>query len=287
MVIDTHTHAWGPPTPDHPWVSPSAVESFEAQDVDIVFTGEKLEKEMDRCGIHEAVVVGYPVTHWEDNVYVVSVASNHDRLSGIVMVDPFATNAASVLREYLTVDDVLGFRLGAICPRDKMWETFDPESDWLRNAINQQAFWDTAQEEDAVVQILAHVDQLDQVVELVRNYPDLTYLIDHVAMARPEKDPEDEFRDLAHLADYGTVGVKVSNIPYRSNETFPYEDMHPHVDWLIDRFGRERVLWGSDFPNVSDVATYRETIDWLDHVSTLSRNDIRWMTERSFPAFVA
>lgn len=284
MVLDSHTHAWGPPNPDHPWTNGPLVEEYvDDFSVDTVYRGEKLLNDMDETGVDEAVVVGYPIGDWTDNWYTEQVAAEFDRLHGVVMLDQFADGADDELRRAMAIDGVLGFRLGAICPYDRMWETFDPEETWLRDAIEETKFWEAAQETDALVQILAHVDQLDQVLELVETYPELPYAFDHFGHADPEVPPEDgKFSRFADLAAYDNIAVKVSEIPHFSNEPFPYEDMHDHVRWFVDTFGREQVVWGSDFPNVSDAATYGEALTWLEHVDGLSERDREWITDRSF-----
>nr|WP_304466116.1 amidohydrolase family protein [Saliphagus sp. LR7] len=283
MVLDTHTHAWGPPSPAHPWTNGPLVEDgVDSFSVETVYRGESLLADMDAAGIDEAVVVGYPIGEWTDNRYTERVAREFDRLYGVVMLDQFADGASEELRGSMDVEGILGFRLGAICPYDRMWETFDPEVEWLREAIDETAFWEAARETDALVQILAHEDQLAQVVELVETYPDLTYALDHFAHADPEVPPaEGPFARLADLADHD-VAVKVSEIPHRSLEGFPYRDVHDHVRWLVETFGRERVVWGSDFPNVSDVAGYGESLRWLDHVDGLSGEDRKWISGRAF-----
>jgi L-fuconolactonase len=283
MVIDSHTHAWGLPSRAHPWVNGDIIELVETFAVDAAYTTEKLLADMDRTGIDEAVVVGYPICEWTDNWYTVTAATDYDRLSGIVMIDQFSTHASNHLRDLMVTDGILGFRLGAICPYDRMWETFDPSVEWLRDAIEETAFWTAARETDALVQVLAHVDQLDQVVELVETYPELTYLIDHFSHADPNEPPDESaFAQYAALAEYDTVYAKLSEVQHRSEETYPYEDMHDHVRWLLDAFGRERLVWGADYPNVSDVATYEECVTWLECIDELSTGDLRWLRERSF-----
>lgn len=282
MVLDTHTHAWTRPNRDHPWVNGPLVETVDEFDVDTVYTAEKLLADMDAVGVDEAVVVGYPICEWTDNWYTLECVEDHDDLSGIVMLDPFADGAADRLRSQLAVDGIVGFRLGAICPSDRMWETFDPDVTWLRDAIAETAFWEAARETDALVQILAHVDQLEQVADLVETYPELTYALDHFCHADPAVPPADgAFATLERLAEYD-VAVKISEVVHRSAEGFPYADVHDHVRWLLETFGRERVIWGSDFPNVSDEATYEESLRWLEHVECLSRTDREWLTRRSF-----
>ncbi|WP_226042556.1 amidohydrolase family protein [Natrinema sp. DC36] len=281
-MLDTHTHAWTRPTRDQPWVNGPLVETVDEFDVDTVYTAEKLLADMNDVGVDESIVVGYPICEWTDNRYTVRCVEEHDRLSGIVMLDPFADGAADRVREAMAVDGVLGVRLGAICPFDRMWETFDPDADWLRESIDETAFWAAARETDALVQVLADVDQLEQVIDLVETYPDLSYALDHFCHAGPDVPPEEALAALEPLAgDEYDVAVKISEVVHRSEEGYPYCDMHGHVRWLLETFGRERVVWGSDFPNVSDEASYEKSLRWLEHVDCLSTNDRKWLTGRS------
>lgn len=291
MVIDTHTHAWGPPSETHPWINGPLVEEFASEfSVDIVYRAEDHLADLDEAGVDEAVVVGYPICEWTDNWYTVEAAAEYDRLYGVVMIDQFADGADETLRELMSVEDILGFRLGAICPYDRMWETFDYEQTWLREAINETEFWEAAVETEALVQIMAHTSQLDQVVELVEAYSDLRYALDHFCHADAATPPdESDFAALEELAEYDTVGVKLSEIAFLSNESYPYEDAHDHVRWMLDTFGRERVFWGSDFPNVSHPdfggIEYAETLTWLDRVDSLSERDQTWITGKAFEEF--
>ena len=282
MVLDPHTHAWGPPSEAHPWVNGPIVDLVDGFDVHTVYTAERLLADMNRNGIDEAVVVGYPICDWTDNWYTRKAASESDRLYGVVMLDPFAEDAATHLRECMAVDGILGFRLGAACPSDRMWETFDPDVTWLRDAIEETDFWTAAVETDATVQILCDHGQLDQALELVEAYPELDYLFDHFAHAGPETPTDGTFGRFADLSEYDGVAVKVSEIAHMSETEFPYVDMHDHVRWLVAEFGRERVVWGSDYPNVSDVAAYGEAIHWVDHVDFLSDRDRKWLTGQAF-----
>ena len=287
MVLDPHTHAWGPPTPDHPWTNGPLVEhSVNQFSTDVVYRDESLLADMDRVGIDEAVIVGYPITDWTDNWYTVKAAEENDRLYGISMIDQFAENADATLRELMSHEGMIGFRLGVMCPYDEMWERFDYDQTWLLDAIEEEAFWKTAQDTDALVQMLAHTSQFDQTLELIETYPDLAYAFDHLAHADAADDPGDSFAALTPLADFDRVAVKISEVAYTSNESYPYEDAWDHVRWLLDTFGRERVIWGSDFPNVSHPEyggmSYEQTLTWLESVPFLSKKDRKWLTGKAF-----
>jgi len=282
MVLDPHTHAWGPPSEAHPWVNAHIVDLVDGFDVHTVYTAERLPADMDKNGVDEAVVVGYPICDWTDNWYTRKAASEHDRLYGIVMLDPVADDAAARLRECMAVDGILGVRLGAACPYDRMWEMFDPDVTWLRDAVAETDFWEAAVDTGATVQILCDHRQLNQALELVETYPELDYLFDHFAHADPETPTDGTFGQFADLAEYDGVAVKISEMAHMSDADFPYADMHDYVRWLVDEFGHERVVWGSDYPNVSDLATYGEALHWVDCVDFLSDRDRTWLTGRAF-----
>jgi len=290
MILDSHTHAWGPPTTDHPWVNDDLIEFLDEYDVSVVYDADSLVEDMGQAGVDEAILVPFPLVDWTDNAYVVeSVARRDELVGGIVMLDPFADGAGDRLRELMDHAGVLGFRLGTIYPRENMWQDshFDPTEDWLRDAIGETTFWKAARNTDAFVQVFAHRDQLDQVVELADAYPDLSMAVDHLAHVDPATPPDEgSFATFAALADRENVAVKVSEVPVISAEPYPYEDVHDHVRWLLDRFGRERLVWGSDYPNISRTATYEAGLTWLDHVDVLSDRDREWLTGRSFRAHV-
>lgn len=281
MVIDTHTHAWGPPSPAHPWVNESIVESVARFDVDTVYDAESLLADMDRLRVDEAVVVGYPIVEWTDNWYTVEAAVEHDRLYGVVMLDHFGEDAVEQARETLSTDGVVGIRLSAGHQYDHMWRPAptDETATWLPDAVEQEAFWDVVREEDTVVTISTGFEHLDQVRELVETYPDLTYVFDAYGPLSADA-PDEHFDAFAEFANFDGVGVKVSHTPYVSNEGFPYADVHDQLHWLLEEFGRDRVAWGSDFPNVTqhpDDVTYAEAFNWLHHVDGLSERDRRYL----------
>lgn len=228
-------------------------------------------------------MVGYPINPWTDNYYTVKAAEEHDRLTAVVMIDQFADDAIDTLYELMGIDGVVGIRLGAGCPYEQMWSNFDPTADWLPDAIDEVEFWEAAEALDAPVHIWSLPPQIEQVLEFVEAYPDLTYVLDHHLYIRGDVRPRDDpFRRLARLAEFETVAVKVSGVVTLSEQPFPYVDKHDHLIWMLVTFGRKRVTWGSDWPNESNAARYVETLNWLHHVDERSKQDFKWITERSF-----
>jgi predicted TIM-barrel fold metal-dependent hydrolase len=297
MVLDTHAHCWGPPTAEHPWTNPQIVggeDEFASGDfladfsVDLVYTDDKLVRDMQKVVVDEAVVVGYPINPWTDNYYTVKAVENNDELTAVVMIDQFADDAIEKLEQLMGTDGVVGIRLGVGCPYDEMWSNFDPSANWLPEAAEEEEFWAAVEALDAPVHIWSLPAQIDQVIDFVDRYPELTYVLDHHLYIRGDVRPGDEpFEELGKLAAYDNVAVKVSGVVTLSDERFPYPDKHDHLVWMLETFGRERVAWGSDWPNESNAASYVETLNWLRHVDQLSEQDFEWITGRSFKRHIA
>lgn len=60
-MIDTHTPAWGKASVEHPWVNGAILDLVDEFTVHTVYTADRLLADMDRNGIDEAVIVGYPI----------------------------------------------------------------------------------------------------------------------------------------------------------------------------------------------------------------------------------
>jgi L-fuconolactonase len=154
----------------------------------------------------------------------------------------------------------------------------DPSADWLPQLRDAAAFWDAIVDTDAVVQTLIDVSQFDQLQTLVEAHPEVRYLVDHLGRMDPATDSAAAFDP---LVEYENVLLKVSAVPFLSNESFPYRDVHGVLRTLLDTVGRERLAVGSDYPVMSMTATYGETLDWTEAVDWLSTGDRRWLHNRS------
>jgi predicted TIM-barrel fold metal-dependent hydrolase len=53
---------------------------------------------------------------------------------------------------------------------------------------------------------------------------------------------------VAGLARFPNVHLKLTFAVTGSEEGYPFHDMHPILWRLIEAFGPERCMWGSDFP---------------------------------------
>jgi predicted TIM-barrel fold metal-dependent hydrolase len=97
-------------------------------------------------------------------------------------------------------------------------------------------------------QIQVEGDQLLGLAPLIADCG-ATILVDHCG--RPDLAAglsQPAFAMLRELGRSGRAVVKLSGLAKFSRTAFPYEDTWPYVHALVDAFGIDRCLWGSDWP---------------------------------------
>ena len=63
-------------------------------------------------------------------------------------------------------------------------------------------------------------------------------------------------------------------ISWGRRHAYPYELAHSHIQQFYDRFGADRMIWGSDMPNVERYCTYRQSLDYVRlHCDFLSEDE--------------
>jgi L-fuconolactonase len=111
---------------------------------------------------------------------------------------------------------------------------------------------------DALVRV-PHLAALDR---LAGRMPKLPIVIDHAA--KPRIDAEDGFAEwhsaIAPLGARANVFCKLSGLLTECGEA-PAEAVQPYIAAILELFGPERLMWGSDWPVLELASTYA---DWLD-----------------------
>ena len=79
----------------------------------------------------------------------------------------------------------------------------------------------------------------------------------------------------AKLYGRDTVWLEVSHpITWGGVWDYPYPELQRLIEQLRDRYGAEKLIWGSDMPNVERFCTYRQSVDYIRrHCPGLSARD--------------
>lgn len=148
------------------------------------------------------------------------------------------------------------------------------KTSWLRDGTADW-FWPVADRLRLPIMMWAP-QQIDEVGRIAERHPNIRFVIDHMNLFVEDKgDVVTKAVDaLLPLARRANIAVKVSALPAHSHEPYPYRDMHPHVQRVVEAFGAERSFWGTDLSRRA--CTYQEAISmFTEHMPFLNERQLR------------
>ena len=108
------------------------------------------------------------------------------------------------------------------------------------------------------LEVSASAAHARSVLELLQRHPDLPVVVDHAAGATAHAADFAAWR--AHVAALGKlarVRCKVTGLVGAAGAGWTIDGIRPWFDALVDAFGPQRLMWGSDWPCLERTATYR------------------------------
>ncbi len=239
MIVDAHAHVW---KKDPAWPDPAATIMSPASDVPL----ELLKRYMDEHGVGRTVLV-QPMYPGEDNGLVVEAArAEPERFAAVVWVDPRAP-------ERLDRWPCRGLRLRP---------AFAKETAFFEN----EPIWRKAAELGLVVSVLARAEHVAAIGRMAARFPSVPIIVDHLAHPDPSAPAP-----VLELARHANVRVKPTGYYYYSKQGYPYDDCAGLFRSVYDRFGPERMIWGSDFPHVLLKSGYGASLRLFPTLTTAER----------------
>ncbi|MBM4438437.1 MAG: amidohydrolase family protein, partial [Actinobacteria bacterium] len=87
--------------------------------------------------------------------------------------------------------------------------------------------------------------------------------------------------NLIALAERPNVYVKLSGYHNSTGEPYPYASARPLLNRMLGAYGRERVMWGTDWPVCLKAATYAEAFRSSWELPFLTDADRSWIFDRT------
>jgi L-fuconolactonase len=262
-IIDPHVHVWKN-DPDYPWAKETA--NPPAADA----TPEMLLERMRANGVEKTVIVQVIYYRW-DNRYAAAVLKQYPQyFRGVARVNPESPQAPDDVSRLVEQDHFHGIRLSPAA---------EASGDWIRGPL-MPPLWKRCRDLQVPMQILAPITRMPDIGVLAEKFPDLTVVVDH--MADCPADRPDELPKLLALERYPRVFVKVSHTWSVSRQPYPYADAQVQVRKLYDKFGPQRLMWGTDWPMVETSCGYAKALAMVrDEMKFLTEEDKRWMLSRA------
>jgi len=270
-LVDAQLHAYERDSPERPW-DPNygrggTAARVRAAMASHVVTDEYLLAMMEAVGVDAAVLVNPSIYGW-DNSYSLELAERHPGRFGVVgLVDPAAPDVDEKLAGWRDQPGALGVRVVIL----------SEEHERRLEAGGYEPIFAAAERHG--VPVLLFTPRLLRVVgTIARAHADLQLVVDHLGLVQPPlmEPEEDRFADLPQLLALGeleNVAVKCTGAPTLSREPYPFSDLWPHLERVIEAFGPERVMWGSDITRVQGMHTYCEAASFMRHTDQLSADE--------------
>ena len=258
MLFDTHAHVLSADRERYPYSTLRG--GARAPVSPVVFTVEDLVRSMDEGGVDHACIVQRATIYGYDNRYALdAVAAYPQHFVPIVVLDAQDPASPATLRDLAATRRLGGLRI--VAP-----ELTERDTAWLDSA-EALGLWQAASDLALPVTVILYRKNneagLAALLGIARKFRDVPILIDHVGVPHAST-PETRYaasqgvdyvippppgfgiaESVAEFGDLGHVHFKVTDINFDRLEDAHF-DSAAFVRALADRFGAERLLWGSD-----------------------------------------
>ena len=173
-------------------------------------------------------------------------------------LDPAADDIGETIAEYSRNPGVVAFRAIIVMAQDTDLDG-QPSSSLvsgvreLREGLFDSTF--RACEEQGVPLFVELTGEVAALREVALRFPDLKLILDHMGMPGPPSYVQDSppmrlMSDLLSLAEHPNIHLKATAVPSLSCEPYPFADIWPNMRRIVDAFGADRIMWGSDISRV-------------------------------------
>lgn len=260
MLIDAQLHAYERHHPGRPWHAVLAGPP-EA-------TGDQTVATLDASGVDGAILISAFTMYRYDASYALEVYKQHPgRFALIKPVDPADPAVADIIADWKRTPGAVAVRM--LLARSGL--AADAADPGLNKVLATAA--------KLSMPVNLHIaGRLDQGIELIRRNRDTQIIVDHLGLVQPHEPPVPDapWADLDQvltLAKLDNVVMKTTGACTLSRQPYPFADIWDPVCRMIDTFGVERCLWGTDWTRAVAFLTHKQGTDAFRDTKRLSEGD--------------
>ncbi|MEM9828384.1 MAG: amidohydrolase family protein [Planctomycetota bacterium] len=235
MNIDSHHHLWRYDSKQYPWIGPEMPALRRDFWIDEL-TQLARDQNIDRFVTVQARQL---VDETED---LLAAAEICDRMVGVVGWLPIADGDFDAhLERFSGRKRLVGLRHVIQDLRD--------DDFWMGDAFHRGL--DKLPARGLTYDLLIFARQLETSVRFVDKHPDLRIVIDHIAKPTIAADNFDQNwkKHLSEISRRGNVWCKWSGVATEvRDDDWNIETIRPYFDTVLEAFGPERMMFGSDWP---------------------------------------
>jgi len=244
--IDSHQHFWKLSRGDYFWLTSNLKGIYKD------FSPEDLAKDLAVTNVKKTIIVQATNTEAETK-YLLELAKETDFVSGVIgWIDMESPNAIQKLLE-LSEDSLFkGIR--------PMLQDI-PDQDWITNPIFRPIF-ETMVTKSLTFDALIKDVHLENIRKIAVTFPTLKIVIDHCAKPNIVENKIRLWKsEMVKLSKCSNVLVKLSGLVTETKEELISDrSLSFYSGFILEKFGPNRVIWGSDWPVVNLKCSYS---DWV------------------------
>ena len=281
-VIDSQIHIWEENHPGRPWQADFARTRGMFLNAGPAETAERAIAAMDAIGVDVAVLTSFLL--YPDAAYeIASIDRYPKRFALSVQVELMDPNPADTLRRLMDRTRLVAVRLSFLDRNGHanfaLMQSANFEA-WLRACA--------AENIPIMIGVVGHPHLLPPVAS---SHPNNVFVIDHLGLPQPPTralpdNPFESFDDILRLSAHANIGIKLTGAPTLSRKPFPFPDITEPITRLVKAFGKERVMWGSDFTRTRSLHDYRAALHYLTESSVFTMEEKEWLLGRAFRTFL-
>jgi L-fuconolactonase len=239
-IVDTHCHILSDDLDRYPRAPIGGKQSGWATIRPV--TADGMIERMTEAGITRSVLVQATTAYGYDNGYVLDSAARWpQRFVAVGTVDPLRPDAADNLAAVVQDGGLAGVRLFTT------GSTVPTQGEWFA-APETGPFWTKAAELGVTVCLQMRLGPAtEQVHDLLRRFPDVRILLDHMAYPDVTASPAAAGKEVAELAVHPALHLKLTHRTLEPLHAVGTEAA-AFLDPVLSAFGAERIAWGSNVP---------------------------------------
>lgn len=260
LKIDSHQHFWKYDPIRYGWIGE------EMADIRRDFLPADLKPVLDATNIIGCVAVQADQTEAENN-FLLQLSNNNDFIKGIVgWVDLRAGNIEERLQHYRGFGKIKGFRHVLQGEADRALMLTPGFMNGIK-ALGKYGY---------TYDLLIQPDQLGYTAHFLNVFTDQEFVIDH--LAKPpikEKKTDNWTKDIHEVAKHKNVSCKISGMVTEADiKRWRKEDFTKYMDVIVEAFGPDRIMFGSDWPVCLAAASYYEVLEIVkEYFSSYSEHE--------------
>ncbi|MGJ8630602.1 MAG: amidohydrolase family protein [Glaciecola sp.] len=254
LRIDGHQHFWQINRGDYVWLTPDLERLYRD------YLPSDLSSIVQDSDVAKTILVQAAETVAETE-FMLSLAAENEFISGVVgWVDMTIDDAVADIERLAQNPYFKGIRPMLQDIEDLDWILQAKFDDCFKALIKHGLTF------DALV-LPAHLHNL---LILAERYPELSIVIDHgakpqVPLGIHHPLNQSWAQQIRQLAKMKNVHCKLSGLLTEAGDTVNYESIRPFMQHLLDCFGPQKLMWGSDWPVINLVSDYHQ---WLNMTTT-------------------